>query len=85
MQNPNENQGWLGDIAVRAGALRRCERHHILFGGPAEHEAGQRAYKMATTAWNAQSAGCSLQEFRDQLKWVLEQTPSKCGLCAKDD
>jgi len=81
MQHPNENQGWLGDIAVRAGALRRCDRHHLVYGGAAEHE--ERAYKMATAAWNAQSAGCSLQAFRDELKWVLEQAPPKCPLCAK--
>jgi len=84
MQHPNENQGWLEDIAVKAGALRRCERHHLVFGGPAESDTAERAYKMAATAWKAQSAGCSLPEFKDQLKRLMDHAPSTCGLCEKD-
>jgi hypothetical protein len=72
------------DFAVKAKALKQCERHEGIYSARHDPEADRLAYALATIAVKQGKAPVDLQELRDAIKYVIEQAiDGPCPECPR--
>ena len=71
------------EIAVAAGALKRCEFHDEAYDHGGDREA---AYRVASARYRDDELRChysSRLELTDAVKEAIESAPDSCWLCDK--
>lgn len=74
-------RGVLADVAVDMGAASRCE--HDVLSSNMDTAAEARAYGRATKMHQRGELDGTLQEVREQLSRVIEESAGECYACHK--
>ena len=69
------------DVAVRAGAIYRCEYHPGAILHNRDEVAEQWAYAIGTSRWQAGGLGYTQERFMDAIKNVVDAAGHECPRC----
>lgn len=72
------------DVAVRAKAIERCERHEEITTDCSDDDANRRAYALGTNMVKAGEVDAERQEFMDAIKAAIDSSGDECPICARD-
>lgn len=70
--------------ALKAGAVRPCERHEEVLLNVGDPDANSRAYAIATNSWKAESSMANREDLMDAVKHTIELAADSCGRCDED-
>jgi hypothetical protein len=60
------------DVAVRAGAIRRCELHQDITINTSDRDNTKRAYAMGTTLFKEGNIAGTREQFMDAIKYAID-------------
>lgn len=70
-------------VALKAGAITRCEFHDEITIDNFDADAMVKAYAIGTERWKQGDLECAREEFMEAIKNVVQSSADECPICAR--